>query len=349
MAGRIDGAQAWSPQQPTLYTANVELLAGGEAIDQQTSRFGFRKIEVRDGRLVLNGQEIVLCGFNRHEDSPRTDMCTNLETARADLLDMRSLGCNFVRLCHYPHHPGEIDLCDELGLLVMGEIPLYWWDGLAEGEANCAAKLAAAKRQLTSMIARDRNHPSVILWSVSNETKEERPEVVAGNIELIELARRLDTTRLAVHVSVHWWEHPHFEADDVICVNAYPTWSGRKKGPDYDLAESQQFWRDELAKLHELYPGKPILVSEFGYPGLSGFRDGATGEDMQAAAIAAEFEAMKAPYVCGWTIWCYADHAWPGKGSGGGVSVSPFGVVSRARQRTRSHAVVAEMFGGSGL
>ena len=179
-------------------------------MDSQSLRIGFRRIETRKDKLYLNGVPIVLTGFNRHEDSITRNMCMDLETARSDFKEMKDAGANFVRLCHYPHHPGEVDLCDELGLLVMDEIPLYWWDGLAEGEEACAHKLQAAKDQLTALIQRDRNHPSVIFWSVSNETEEDRPEVVAGNDALVKLAKKLDPTRLAVHVSNHWQEYAAF-------------------------------------------------------------------------------------------------------------------------------------------
>ncbi|MFN2109259.1 MAG: glycoside hydrolase family 2 protein, partial [Anaerolineae bacterium] len=266
LAGNIPGALPWSPAAPNLYTVQVTLEAEGRAADARTFRTGFRRIEAYDGKVWLNGEPVYLTGFNRHEDSPRSNMCPDLETTRRDLEAMKEAGANFVRLCHYPHHPAELDLCDELGLLAMGEIPLYWWDGLAEGEAACAAKLDAAKRQVQAMIRRDANHPALIFWSVSNETHDQRPEVAAGNHELVCLAKELDPTRLAVHVSDHWQSAPNFDADDVICVNGYPSIHGRyeQADPAYDFAESTAFWRDGLAALHARYPDKPILVTEFG-------------------------------------------------------------------------------------
>ena len=144
----------------------MKLSGGGQTLDSAEVRFGFRRIERRGTQLLLNGEPIYLTGFNRHEDSPTTGMATDLKTARQDLLDMKRAGANFVRLCHYPHHPGELELCDELGLLVMSEIPLWQWDARLEDVASNGKKLATAKRQLERMIARDRNHPSVIFWSV---------------------------------------------------------------------------------------------------------------------------------------------------------------------------------------
>jgi beta-glucuronidase len=259
---------------------------------------------------------------------------------------MRAAGANFVRLCHYPHHPGELDLCDELGLLAMCEIPLYWWRGLEEGPEACEQTLAAARRQLTTLIRRDANHSSVAFWSVSNETHEQHAEVAAGNAELIRLARELDPTRLAVHVSDHWRDHPRFDEDDVICVNHYPTWRGRLTAGDasYDPAESTRQWREALRRLHEAHPHKPILVTELGYPCLEGVFAGPLGEDVQAAAIEAELAGMDGPYVCGTTIWCYADHPWPERDFLKRLTTSPFGVVSRRRRKLAAFETVRRLF-----
>jgi beta-glucuronidase len=348
LRGRVEGVEPWSPASPNLYTAQVTLSLPDCPVDDATIRFGFRKVQVGDGKLCLNGEPIYLTGFNRHEDSPYRDMATDLATTRQDLIDMKEAGANFVRLCHYPHHPAELDLCDELGLLVMGEIPLYWWDGYREGQDHCADKLEAAKRQLSVMIRRDINHPSVVFWSVSNENHEELPEVVAGNQELLCLARRLDPTRLAVHVSDHWQQYPHFEQDDVICVNAYPSLD--KRGYEgqyaYDFSESTRFWREGLEALHARYPHKPILISEFGYASLEGVYGSAFGEEAQARAIACEFAGMDAPYVCGATIWCWADHAWPPATFEfcRYLGISPYGVVTRERRKLKAYWTIVRLF-----
>ncbi len=346
--GDVPGVQAWTPDSPALYAAEVVLRVGREVVDTRTLPVGFRTIQVREGRLLLNGVPIFLTGYNRHEDSPDRNMCTDLEMARRDLTSMKEAGANFVRLCHYPHHPGELDLCDELGLLAMDEIPLYWWDGLEEGEIASATKLATAKRQLKALVARDRNHPSVVFWSVSNETHDERPEVAAGNRELVALARVLDLSRLAVHVSDHWREDPNFDEDDVICVNGYPSIGPivYDPDPDFSLADSTAFWREELAALHTLYPRKPILVTEFGYTSFSGVVDNAFSGDQHADVIAAEFSGMDAPYVCGATIWCWADHAWPPATFRfcGYLAVSPYGVLTRDRRRKPAYWRSRELF-----
>ncbi len=348
LAGSVFAALPWSPAAPHLYTVQVQLEVAGRPVDERTLRVGFRKVEAHDGRLWLNNTPLYLTGFNRHEDSPHSNMGPDLETTRRDLEAMKEAGANFVRLCHYPHHPAELDLCDELGLLAMAEIPLYWWDGLAEGKAACAAKLEAAKRQLTALIQRDINHPAVIFWSVSNETEEQRPEVAASNRELVRLAQELDRTRLAIHVSCRWQDAPNFDADDVICVNAYPSFQGRYEQANlaYNFAQSTAFWREGLAKLHARYPDKPILVTEFGYTSFWQVKDNAFGEEAHAAALTAEFAGMDAPYVCGATVWCWADHPWPPATFAfcRYLSVSPFGVLTRDRRRRQPFWTIRKLF-----
>ncbi|MGC9467680.1 MAG: GNAT family N-acetyltransferase [Anaerolineae bacterium] len=350
----IPGVKPWTPEDPQLYAVHLKLSEEGEIIEACDVRVGFRTVAAHEGRLWLNDEPFTLTGFNRHEDSPDTNMCPDPECVRADLVAIKEAGANFVRLCHYPHHPLELDLCDELGLLAMAEIPLYWWAGTAEdadldaGKIVTAKTLEVAKRQLRALIRRDRNHPSIIFWSVSTETREERSEVAAGNTELVRLAQNLDPSRLAVHVSDRWQEHPAFEADDVICVNGYPSVGPltRRGEKDYDLGASTAFWRDGLSCLHSRYPEKPILVTEFGYTSFHGLVDNAFGGELHARVIEAEFAGMDAPYVCGATIWCWADHPWPPAtfDSCGYLAVSPYGVLTRDRRRKPAYWTARRLF-----
>jgi beta-galactosidase len=324
----LSGVQAWSPAQPALYTAEVQLVSEGRVIDKTVVRFGFRKIETRGEMLYLNGRPVFLTGFNRHEDSPKTDMSPDHERTRRELLMMKEMGCNFIRLCHYPQHPRTIDLCDEIGLLVMCEIPLYMWPGLEEGLENYCGTVASAQRQLTKMIDRDYNHPSVIFWSVSNEIHTQHPEVRGTDVILVQQAKGLDPTRLAVHVSDHWQQGSpradSFGEDDVICLNGYPH---PKEGPAW--------WSTRLEELHGEYPGKPILITEFG---------GEADREIawQMGRLQAGFAGTTAPYVCGIAIWCWADHPWDKTWLK--PPLSPYGVFSRDRQPRPSVEIAKEGF-----
>ncbi len=356
--GVVPQAVAWSPENPTLYIACVHLLANGILVDQQQVRFGFRRIERKEEKLWLNGKPLFLMGFNRHEDSPRTGMAVDLENSRNDFQAIKSTGANFVRFCHYPHHTGELDLCDELGLLVLSEIPLNGWGvegypnaGGGWNPADVPAILGVAERMLRKMIRRDINHPSIILWSISNESMEAHPEINEGNNRLLQLGRQLDRTRLMTHVSMLWAskdERRYFEFDDVISINAYTSQglrTGRRPGDYSWLDLSTQWWKTELARLEARYPRKPILITEFGYACIEGL-NGSFGEDAQALAAEADFKGMTAPYVCGATLWCYAKHPWPPGGFDKSTfDISPYGYVSRDRKtRLKAFSVVTKMF-----
>ena len=326
----VPGAAAWSPETPVLYTANVIVEDKNTKVSEVSTRFGFRTVEVRDSRVLLNGDPIYMVGFNRHEDTPETGMAKNMEVARQDLERMKRMGANFLRGSHYPNDSGTLDLCDELGILFMVEMPVHLTGSNTDEAANYVQR----------MIRHNRNHPSIILWSVGNEQNEQSRAVANQNSALIRVVKTLDPTRLAVHVSERGrWanaeNHPLFADDDVICLNGYPSELGRmwKKDPDYDFSKSADYWKTELAKLHERYPGKPIFITEFGYPtahGLVPSIDGQLGPQLQKQAIEAEFTAFDAPFVCGALIWCWADHAWPKRAYRN--ETSPYGIFHRDRK-----------------
>ncbi len=348
LSSRLNGARAWSPSDPVLYIAAVSLKQNSRMTDKREVRAGFRSIKATPKGLKLNGERVFLTGFNRHEDSPHTAMASDLKTVREDLEQMKEAGCNFVRLCHYPHHPAELDICDELGLLTFCEIPLYFWKDLPQGgpdyedaKRSNAARTATAARQLECLIGRDRNHPSVIFWSVSNETPEKFPEVAEGNRELVRCARKLDPNRLCVHVSNHWKSHPNFDEDDVICINSYPSLVKTRKK---DGSNVEKIWRNGLKTLHDRCPDKPILITEFGFCSFQGLERHDLGEDEHAKAIEAEFAAFDPPYVCGAVIWCWADHPWPPRRFFSGIGASPYGVLNRARRRLKPFRTARSLF-----
>ena len=305
-------------------------------------------IAIRDGLLFINNEPTLLLGFNRHDDSPRTDLAADPEQARQDLLRMKEMGANFVRLCHYPHDERTLDLCDEIGLFVMAEIPLYWWKGDKYGAETLANQIAVAKRQLTRLVERDRHHPCIIAWCVSNETDETRPEVVAGNAELVRFVKALDPARLVVHVSDHWTPNAHFDADDVICVNTYPFMRGRGwgNGDPLTAAQTGEWLRAELVKLHAKYPHKPILVTEFGHAAIAGATDGSLGEALQAEILREQLRSILAAgsFMCGATVWCWADHPWAEDKWLNFLHTSPFGVVARNRTTKTAFDVLQSEF-----
>ncbi len=327
----VQNPKLWSPDSPELYVARLS-LENGYAVEKKV---GFRKFERRGAEILLNGKPLKLFGFNRHEDGPeKQDKRTAF--ARKDLLKIKNLGCNFVRLCHYPHSPEVYGYCDELGLISWAEIPLYW-NG-SEGTTDCQDRIfETAKVFAADMVRELKSRPSVAFWSVSNESREELPAVAEVNRELLKHIKALIPGGFAVHVSDRWLiekrELPLYTEDDVICVNGYPCvlWDRKDRG-EIDPGKGTAFWKTRLAELKEKYPDKPILVTEFGYPAIPGAHDQYWSEEEQARIVPAEAAAIaECENVAGMAVWCWADHLWPDSLSQK-LPTSPFGVVLRSRE-----------------
>ncbi len=177
----------WSIETPTLYLLNVSLIDNQEILDTSSSRFGFRQVEFRpDGGFYLNGERINLFGLNRHQTYPYIGAAApaRLQHQDADILKYE-LACNIVRTSHYPQSPHFLDRCDEIGLLVFEEITGWQYVGDEKWQAICLV-------ELETMIERDRNHPSVILWGVRvNESGDNDDFYGRTNT----LAHKLDPTR----------------------------------------------------------------------------------------------------------------------------------------------------------
>ena len=244
-----------------------------------------------------------------------------------------------MRLCHYPHSPAELDMCDEIGLLAMGEIPVYFWNDVEEGRCTTAARTRTALGQLQRMISRDINHPAIGFWSVSNETAEEVPEVTRSNLELLRLARQLDPSRLCVHVSISGGKNGNFAEDDVVCVNNY---FSIDVTDDAGLRQIARHMATEPGMSASAVSGKADSGDEFGATA----RPGTAEEALYARKIEADFKAqmdLGVDYLCGSTIWCWADHPWPpGRFSKGDTSY--YGVLDRERHPKKAFDTARQLF-----
>ena len=238
----------WSPETPKLYRVDITL-------DQSTisDEIGFRRIETRDKQILLNGQPIFLKGISIHNEKPNGGGRANtVEDARTLLSWAKELGCNFVRLAHYPHHEEMVREAERMGILVWSEIPVYWtiaWKNPATYEN--------AQNQLRDMIARDHNRANVIIWSIANETPHSAErDTFLGN--LAKYARSLDDTRLismAMEVTgasnyVNRLNDNMNEYVDVVSFNQYIGWYR-----DVNDAPKMRW---------EIPYNKPVIISEFG-------------------------------------------------------------------------------------
>ncbi len=270
---------------------------------------------MEDGKLLLNGEPLLVKGLNRHPEYAETGHKEREEDLVRDLEIIKDLGANALR-CHYPYSPRTYELCDEMGILCLPEVPLYQW-GRPEVKADDPRALEAAKGQLREMVGYLGNHPSVFMWSVSNEnmTKSRRDTeryhqltemTVDGNLELVELAHQLDPTRPVVEASNCWPGDPVFRDTDVSAVNLY---IGSSTPHVESLNELTDKMHQRLEKLRQENPEKPILITEFGSWAIRGLRtDYFPGETYQAALIRNYWEGlMEEPGFTGGFIWCFQD------------------------------------------
>jgi beta-glucuronidase len=238
----------WSPDNPKRY--RVEIKHYNTSI---ADSIGFRTIETRDKQILLNGQPIYLKGISIHNEKPNGGGRANsAEDARTLLGWAKELGCNFVRLAHYPHHEEMVREAEKMGILVWSEIPVYWtiaWKNPKTYEN--------AQNQLRDMIARDHNRANIIIWSIANETPHSpERDTFLGN--LAKYARTLDNTRLismAMEVTgasnyVNRLNDNMHEYVDVVSFNQYIGWYR-----DVNDAPKMRW---------EIPYNKPVIVSEFG-------------------------------------------------------------------------------------
>ena len=249
--------EKWSPRNARLY--DVELATDDDRISE---RIGFRSIAVRGADILLNGEPVFLRGISLHEENPlRGGRAHSDQDARLLLGWAKELGCNFVRLAHYPHNEHMARVADELGLMVWAEVPVYWTIQWENPET-----LANGKAQLRELMLRDRNRASVIVWSVANETpvSGQRTQFLRT---LVESARALDSTRLvaaALEVRRDPADADHRIVDDpfgayidLLSFNEYVGW--------YDGLP------DKLLRIRWTFGyDKPVVISEFGADALQG-------------------------------------------------------------------------------
>ena len=166
----VGDVEPWSAEAPRLYRLVVELLDRfGNTLSATALNIGFRRIEVNDRRFLVNGTPVVLLGVNRHDHHPETGKVQKVDELRADLLSMKRHNMNAVRCAHYPNDHRLLDLCDELGLYVIDEANIES-HGRLRSLADDTRYLNAFVDRVKRMVLRDRNHPSVIMWSLGNES-----------------------------------------------------------------------------------------------------------------------------------------------------------------------------------
>jgi beta-galactosidase len=166
----VSNPKKWTAETPYLYKLVLTLRdAQGEALDFESCRIGFRQVEIKEGIILLNGVRLVLRGVNRHEHHPERGRVLTEDDMRTEIKLMKQFNFNAVRTSHYPDHPLWYDLCDEYGIYLIDEANIEThgvWDDLS----NDPLWLHAYMERATRMVLRDKNHPSVLFWSLGNES-----------------------------------------------------------------------------------------------------------------------------------------------------------------------------------
>jgi beta-galactosidase/beta-glucuronidase len=169
LRAQVKRPRAWSAETPNLYTLVVTLRDDkGRDIDVRSTRVGFRRFEIVDGKLLVNGQPVLFKGVNRHDHDERRGKAVTEESMLADLLLMKRFNVNAVRTSHYPNDPRFLELCDELGLYVIDEANIES-HGILGVPANSSEWTEMMLQRVIGMVERDKNHPCIVMWSLGNE------------------------------------------------------------------------------------------------------------------------------------------------------------------------------------
>ena len=325
----------WSPANPKLY--RVELEMDGETISDE---IGFRTIETRGKQILLNGESIFLKGISMHEEKPNGGGRANsVDDARTLLTWAKELGCNYVRLAHYPHNEYMVREAERMGIMVWSEIPCYWtinWKN--------EATYQNAQQQLTDMIRRDQNRANVIIWSIANETphSNERDAFLG---RLARYARTLDDTRLismAMEVTgasnyVNRLQDNMHELVDVVSFNQYVGWYR-----DVNDAPKMRW---------EIPYDKPVIISEFGGGakyGLHGAKDQRWTEEFQENLYRENLAMLdRIQGLAGTTPWILKDFRSPRRVLTGIQDYyNRKGLVSDRGERKKAWYVLKEWYDG---
>ena len=295
----IEKANPWTINDPQLYQLEMSLQGSHEPY---IVRFGIREIKAVGPTLFINNKSVSLQGISLHEELYPYGRAIPLDRRREDVLNIKKLGFNALRTGHYPHDESIYEICDEEGLLVLEEIPVYWGIDFSSKKV-----LKNAARMLTDMIRRDFNHPSIICWSTGNEIPILNKDCRLFMSALVRHSKTLDTSRLTSFVVDFWAAivapKEFVEDIDILCVNEYIGWY-------YLSVYNLNIFLDCM---HQRFRRKTIFVTEFGAGAQYEVHDSSNlpmkySEERQASILGHSIKVMNSKtYINGWFIWIYRD------------------------------------------
>ncbi|MEE1011674.1 MAG: glycoside hydrolase family 2 TIM barrel-domain containing protein [Acutalibacteraceae bacterium] len=323
---KIENVHLWNGvKDPYLYTAKATLVCGGEAVDEISTRFGCRtfKIDPEKG-FFLNGKEYPLRGVSRHQDRPDIGNALLPEHHKEDIELIVEMGANTIRLAHYQHSQVFYDLCDEAGLVIWAEIP-YISRHMPNGYENTVT-------QMKELIVQNYNHPSIVVWGLSNEITiagASDPDLIRNHKKLNEICHEMDKTRLTTIASVTMCsiDSEYVHISDVLSYNHYFGWYG-------GTTDMNGPWFDEF---HKKYPEKPIGLSEYGCEALDWHTSNPVQGDYTEEYQSYYHEELikqiaERPYLWATHVWNMFDFAADARAEGGENGMNHKGLVTFDRK-----------------
>jgi beta-galactosidase/beta-glucuronidase len=296
----ITRPQLWNIGAGKLYRIIVELRdEGGRLLDRRDDAVGLRTITIRDRRLFVNTVPVRLTGVTRHQDSPWEGAAETRGTILHDMRDLAALHVTLTRPVHYPQPQAVFDAADRAGMLLIPEIPIWQMTAKQLGDPRL---VALAKTMMGEMIAESGNHPSVLGWSVMNESDAASPQGLAYVRAMKAHIHALDPDRFVTFadsdVVIRPVRVPALAEADFVMANAYfGTWSGAASRVDP--------WLDAFDKS---YPDKMLVISEFGWPGPFSLNS-AAADVARVANLKEQLAAfVHRPFVGGAIFWSYQDY-----------------------------------------
>lgn len=296
----LEDVRLWDEGKPELYS-----LEFSTDTDDLFDRVGFRKIEVKDEKLLLNGREIEIRGVNRHHDHPDFGMAFPPARMKHDIDLIEELGCNAIRGSHYPNSRDFLDMLDERGILFWSEIPI-WGGGFADETLGDKIVVERGLEMHREMIKYYYNHPSIIIWGLHNEIHVESKQAYEMTKKYYALVKEIGGDRPVVYATCRPMVDTCFEFTDIICLNVYYGWYSGGLDAWAPFLESFIERRNSLG--HE---SKPIILSEFGGGAVYGVHDAELSiwsEEYQAKLLGFCLETFHAhPSVVGSYVWQFCD------------------------------------------
>lgn len=322
---RIQSAHLWQGRKdPYLYRMTAELVENDTVLDTVSTRFGCRSYSVDPEKgFILNGESYPLRGVARHQDRWQIGNALLPEHHKEDIDLILEMGCTTIRLAHYQHDQYFYDLCDETGLVIWAEIP-YISNHMPSGRENTVS-------QMTELIVQNYNHPSIVVWGISNEITigGSTPDLLENHKILNDLCHKMDPTRLTTLAAVSMcpMDDPVIHLTDVVSYNHYFGWYGGEtdmNGPWFD-------------KFHAKYPDRPVGISEYGAEGLNWHNS-----DPQQGDYSEEYQAhyheelikqlFTHPYIWATHCWNMFDFGADARSEGGEMGQNHKGLVTIDRK-----------------